>query len=733
LSTGGFPDSPVPDATPASSFGAGLSGFNPPEPAEDNAVVVTEHEDGGVTVELTTGGDDEDDGDDGFDANLAKRYAGQCPTIAANLLDAISADERSRSEWVEEYKAGLDLLGLKINDAAPGTSTQGGSIAGAFNSRVRHGILLEACLRAQAMERGELLPAAGPVKVRNDGDENPERDQLAADLEEDMNHWLTVTASEYYPDTDRMLFAKAFGGNAFKKVYYDPIRKRPVSESVELPDLIVSNDATDMANATRVTHQIMMTHVQYRAMVEAGVWIDTSIGLVPAGIPTPIQTTEAKIRGIQATPERQQDVPHTIYECYTYLDLEKTGGGTDSPDMDLDPLPYKVTIDKDTMTVLEIRRNWRPDDEMKRPRKRFVKYGFIPAMGFLDLGYLHILGQDAKALTAIERILIDAGMFSNFPGGIKVRSRNDPNNIMPGPGQFIDIDPGIGAKLSDVIMPLPYKGPMPELIQLWDMIQQNAKSKAATIDLEIGEGRTNMPVGTVMAMIEQQTQMMTSVHKRDHTSQQEEFILLRELFAEYPESLWQDNPNATRHWKKEELDDLSLVPASDPNIPAQTHRILMASGVAMLAQQNPGLYDQRATQEYLLETIRVGENTIQRLLLPPQPAPPPGQDPQSLMMQAQAAVVQAQVQNEQQKTQIQAQKAQADTAAKMAQIKADLQKHMADMADAAADRASRERIAEIQGRVQLLLAGIEALNNVPPDPVNSQFNGQQAQQPRTVQ
>ena len=98
-----------------------------------------------------------------------------------------------------------------------------------------------------------------------------------------------------------------------------------------------------------------------------------------------------------------------------------------------------MTLDKDSQQVLEIWRNWREKDELKRARKRFVKYPFIPAMGFLELGYLHILGQHAKALTAIERILIDAGMFSNFPGGVKMRGRNDPNQIMPGPGQFVDV------------------------------------------------------------------------------------------------------------------------------------------------------------------------------------------------------------------------------------------------------------------------------------------------------
>jgi len=57
-----------------------------------------------------------------------------------------------------------------------------------------------------------------------------------------------------------------------------------------------------------------------------------------------------------------------------------------------------------------------------------------------------------------------------------------------------------------------------------------------------------------------------------------------------------------------------------------------------------------------------------------------------------------------------------------------MKEHMGEMAQAAQDRESRERIAEIQGRVQLLLKGIEALGQVAADSVNSELG-----QSRTAQ
>ena len=126
-------------------------------------------------------------------------------------------------------------------------------------SKVRHPLLLEACLRFQANARSELLPTDGPVKVRNDNNNAQlEDDQLCNALENDLNHYLTATATEYYPDTDRMLLMLGFGGSSFKKVYFCPLRNRPVSESVDANDLIVNNAATDLRNAKRITHRSFM-------------------------------------------------------------------------------------------------------------------------------------------------------------------------------------------------------------------------------------------------------------------------------------------------------------------------------------------------------------------------------------------------------------------------------------------------------------------------------------------
>jgi hypothetical protein len=126
-----------------------------------------------------------------FDDNLAERLPAEAlAVIAEELLRGIAADERSRQEMLDHYTRGMDLLGLRLEGDAGGFAAgQGGKNI----SKVRHPILLWACVRFQAGARNELLPAAGPVKAKVDGTETPDEQQLARDFEQDFNHYLTVT------------------------------------------------------------------------------------------------------------------------------------------------------------------------------------------------------------------------------------------------------------------------------------------------------------------------------------------------------------------------------------------------------------------------------------------------------------------------------------------------------------------------------------------------------------
>jgi len=69
-----------------------------------------------------------------------------------------------------------------------------------------------------------------------------------------------------------------FGGTSFKKIYFCPLRGRPVSESVDADDLIVNNAATDLTTAKRITHRVYMRPSTVKRLQILGVYRDIELG-----------------------------------------------------------------------------------------------------------------------------------------------------------------------------------------------------------------------------------------------------------------------------------------------------------------------------------------------------------------------------------------------------------------------------------------------------------------------
>lgn len=659
--------------------------------------------DGSVSISMGPPKDTPKESKD-FEDNLADYLnESQLSTIAERLLRGIESDIQSRASWLENVSNCISLLGLEIKQP------RGASIAGATPSEgvstVDHPLLLEAVLRFQANARGELLPTEGPVKVRNDSESNALSERLAEALEKDLNHYLTKTASEYYPDTDKMLLLLGFSGISFKKGYHDPIKNRPVIASIDAKDLIVSNATTNLESAARVTHRVMMKPSDFRRMQLVGAYRD--IHLPTNNLPPVQNPVDAKINEIQgiAPPNyiEQEDMDRELYECYCEVEIPGFEHTMEGKQTGL-PLPYKVVIDRESRKILEIRRNWEEEDPLCIARNRIIAYIFIPGLGFYGIGLVNILGNATKAVTAAWRLLLDAGMFSTFPGFLYVKSLakqlTNQFRIPPGGGMPIDT---VGLDIRSAVMPLPYKDPSAVFIQLIDNISTVAQRVGGTAELQIGEGKQDAPVGTTLAMIEQATKLISAVHKRLHQAQGQEFDMLKSLLMEDPEALW-------RHRKKKSevlkvlvheagldsieaamqqgeqrhiqlmlaaLDCCDLVPRADPNTSSQTERYLKVVAMRQMALTNEGL-DLNAIDYRALNIM--GIDDPDSLFKPPMPAGAPPPDPR--MIQAQASVMDAQT-------------SQAEAQVKAQQAQQQFQLDQVDMQNKTREIDAREKIAAL--------------------------------------
>ena len=588
----------------------GDSDEDTPEIDEKGNILRIDHADGSISVSLDGSplGSVNEDRDDGWFQNIAEEADQlEMSRIAEELLRGIDADIQSRSDWIEDRAQGLRLLGLKIEIPGVQGASDGAPVEGM--SKVRHPLLLEAVLRFQANSRSELLPTDGPVKTRTDSNNGSARlDELAKALEKDMNHYLTTTATEYYPDTDRMLFMLGFGGTSFKKVYHCPLRNRPVSESIDADDLIVNNLASDLDNAKRITHRIMMRPSVVKRMQLIGAYRDIDLHDPKQVMPDAAQEEKLAQQGISPNITNAEDRDREIYECYCELDIagyehKKNGKVTGLE------IPYRVTIDVSSRQILSIMRNFDEDTrELPVARKVFVKYPFVPGLGFYDIGLLHILGNTTNAVTAAWRELLDAGMYANFPGFLYADAggRQNTNIFRVPPGGGAAVKTG-GMPLNQAIMPLPYKEPSAALAGLVQSMVETGQRVGGTAEMGVGEGKQDAPVGTTLALIEQATKVLSSVHKRLHAAQSEEFQLLKECFKDNPESFWQRNNTPAYPWDQatflEALENIYIIPQADPNTASQTQRMMKTQALVQLAMASPQMFNMDAVNRQALRTI----------------------------------------------------------------------------------------------------------------------------------
>lgn len=661
---------------------------------EDGTIKV-EQPDGSVVINFNGKEEDEETEAD----NLADKMSeDELEEISSDLLDGIARDEASRMEWLETRALGISLLGLKLEKPRSDAGASQAPLEGM--STVRHPLLLEATVSFQATARGELLPASGPIKVRNDSPVKPmglmqtnaaqdlaeslqSKDELAQALERDLNHYLTSIATEYVPDTDRMLFYVGFGGDGFKKVYNCPLRQRPVSESVDAEDLIVSNAAVDLHNCSRITHRIRMRKSVLRRMQILGVYRDVELTTPTTPAPNPVDKKKEEIAGFKPLDRRPEDRDYEVYECYCELDIDRfapkkfKGKGL--------PLPYRVTLEKESRKILDIRQNWDDDDEECTAKRYFVQFPFIRGLGFYGLGYVHLLGNTTNALTGAWRMIMDAGMFANFPGFLyaKGAGRQNSNQFRVPPGGGIGLDIGAQADIRTAIMPLPYREVGPSFTSFLQALEGGGQRIAATANIGVGEGKQEAPVGTTLALIEQATKVIDSAHKRLHAAQAEEFKLLKERFREDPEAFWRHNKRPTIAWEKQQFIDAlnqnELVPVADPNNPTSLHRIAKAMAIKQLQMGAPELYDPVAVDMRVMRIVDIDPQGLFRA----QPAQqPPDPKLEAIKVKAMSEAQQAQI-------------AQADTMIKAKQLEM-------NALEKAKDRESRERVEAVKLQIEKL-------------------------------
>jgi hypothetical protein len=563
------------------------------EPALEITIEDPESVEIGIDGEPILRIEEAEEDEENFDENLADVISeAALQTLASDLTSDFEDDVGSRKDWIQTYVDGLELLGLKIEERSEPWEGACG---------VYHPLLSEALVKFQAETMMETMPAAGPVKTQIIGKETPEKKDAAERVQNDMNYQITDVMKEFRPEHERMLWGLGLAGNAFKKVYFDPSLGRQVSMYVPAEDVVVPYGASSLEAAERVTHVMRKTENDVRRLQHEGFYRDVDLG-DPVQIMDEVEKKIAEKLGFRATTDNR----FKLLEMHVELDLP----GFEHKDDDGEPtgiaLPYVVTIEKGTNTILAIRRNWRPEDDNHQKRNHFVHYPYIPGFGFYAFGLIHLIGAFAKSGTSIIRQLVDAGTLSNLPGGFKTRGLRIKGDDTPiAPGEFRDVDVPSGT-MRDNLLPLPYKEPSQVLYSLLGTIVEEGRRFAGSTELSVSDMSANAPVGTTLAILERTLKTMSAIQARIHYSMKQEFRLLKDIIRDYtPDEYGYEPVEGSRMAKQSDYDMVYVLPVSDPNAATMAQKVVQYQAALQLAQTAPQLYDLPLLHRQMLDVLGI--------------------------------------------------------------------------------------------------------------------------------
>ena len=544
---------------------------------------------GGLEIEIEPGKESNED----FNANLAEDMEEEdLAMLSEDLLGDFNDDIASRRDWMQTYVDGLDLLGLKLEER---TEPWPGACG------VHHPLLTDALVKFQSEKIMETFPAQGPVKSQIIGENTREKKEAASRVRADMNYQLTEKMVEYRPEHERMLWGLGLSGNAFKKVYYDPSLERQVSIFIPAEDIVVPYGASDLETSERVTHVMRKTPNDLKKLQVSGFYRDIDLE-EPSDYLDEIEKKIAEKMGFSASYDDRYKIleMHVDLNLAGYEDKDKKGKETGIA------LPYVVTIDKGSSEILSIRRNYQPDDDLKKKRNHFVHYGYVPGFGFYHFGLIHLVGAFAKSGTALIRQLVDAGTLSNLPGGFKTKGLRVKGDDTPiSPAEFRDVDVPSGS-IKDNIMTLPYKEPSQVLYTLLGTIVDEGRRFASAADLKISDMSAQSPVGTTLAILERSLKVMSAVQARVHYSMRQEFKLLKDIIKDYTPDKYSYKPESGSPMvKRSDYDMVEVLPVSDPNSSTMAQKVVQYQAVMQMAQAAPQIYNMPQLHRQMLDVLGI--------------------------------------------------------------------------------------------------------------------------------
>ena len=569
--------------------------------------------------------------------------------IGVQVVRDFDNDLISRSAWEKRTEASLKLA-LQVAEAK--------NFPWPNASNVKFPLITIAALQYHARSYPVLIDSALPVKCRVVGqDKEGFKQARASRVETHMSFQILEQDEDWESEMDKVLITQPIIGCAFKKTYFDPIRKHNISENVLAKDLVVNYWTKSIETAARVTHVLQMSKNEIYERVARGLWKDVSEGrqqqwssIVASNS---LQQAQDKAQGLTPPDANDSSTPIEILEQHCYIDFDDDGYAE----------PYIVYVRRDNKQVARIVARYMYSDiefDTKenilsiKGEQYFTKYPFIPSPdgGFYDLGFGVLLGPLNESINTILNQLVDAGTLANTAGGFLsrgVKLRGGNYNFSPMEWKHVD---STGDDLRKGIVPLPVREPSQVLFTLLNLLINYGERIGGAVDILTGQNPgQNTPAETTRTMAEQGMKIFNGIFKRTHRSLKQEF---RKLYRLNQVFITEDTPYVTNSQEEglvlaTDYDGpvTDVMPTSDPSITSESQRMNQAMLVAQRVGSTPGMYNRYEAELMVLKALRIPN--IEKLLPDPKgpnaipPAPNPKIQIEQMKLQAKQASDQLQM------------------------------------------------------------------------------------------
>ena len=549
-----------------------------------------EQEDGSAIIEM----------EDGPEFN-PEFYDNLCDTIDAGVLseltfrylDLLESDKQARELRDKQYEEGIKRTGMG-NDAPGGATFMGAS-------KVVHPAMAEGCVDFAARAIKEMFPPDGPVKSKIIGKQDDMKTAVAERKVDFLNWQITEQIEEFRDEQEVLLTQLPLGGSQYFKLWFDEEKKRPCVEFLPIDRVILPFAATNFYTAQRAAEIHEITTYEFKRRIDSGMYRDINF-MTPTQVLEEGKVAQAnnKIEGKQY--EDNKDGLRKVFHIYTWLELEddkKTKGQN---------APYIMMIDELDNEVVGLYRNWEESDETRTKLDWIVEFKFIPWRGAYAIGLPQLIGGLSAALTGSLRALLDSAHINNAATMLKLKgAKISGQSAQVDVTQIVEIEGAPGVQdIRQIAMPMPFNPPSPVLFELLGFLDKATSSVVTSAEEKIADISANAPVGTTQALIEQGSQVYSSIHARLHESQGRVLKILCRLNRWYFDDMQKSDIIVDLEITREDFaKNTDVVPVSDPHIFSETQRMAQSQAVLQLAEKHPDQFNMQKVLSRILKQMKV--------------------------------------------------------------------------------------------------------------------------------